>query len=135
MQHQRHAHGFEAASGQFRPRGGGRRRQFGTVHMREGNAATLQQIAFFEDAAVTAAAKGVLWTLLPLFAPECLAVQAFQFRDDAILQGGEVVADRGDVDLGCAHVRCQMSDPGRTAQVFLVMARCPMSRRNCAPSK
>ena len=99
MQHQGHAHRLEAAPGQFRAMRGGRARHALAGHMREADAGTLEQLAFFEHAPDAAAAEGLTRRLLPGIANEGLAVKRFEACNDRLLQSGQVVFDARAIDL------------------------------------
>ena len=86
MQHQRHAHHFEAAASQLRPSGARRRRKAIAADVREIDAGAFEHVAILEYAAFAAAA---FWAR-PRVAPKSGAVDRLQSRDDARLQLGEV---------------------------------------------
>ena len=124
MQHQRHAHRFEAAPGQFRPAGAGRRRQPITHHVREIHPATFEQRAAFDHAGQAATAARAL----PAVAAETAAIGLLEFGDDPGLQPGEEGLDL--CCIGYRHVDYPCVGPAvRPA------ARCPISCLNCAPAK
>src|SRR5690606_15131528 len=83
VDHQRYAEGLEAATGQLGPVSAGRRRQAGTEHVGEVDAALLDQRPVFDDPGTTAATGGALPGIL---AENGLAVLALQGGADAILQ-------------------------------------------------
>jgi hypothetical protein len=84
VQDQRHAHRFERASGELRPRGARRRRQVASVHARQVDAAAFKYLPVLDDAGRAAAALRAL----PRIANEAFAVDDFQRGDDAFLQVG-----------------------------------------------
>ena len=108
MQHQRHAHGLEAATGEFRPRSGGRWRQLPAGDVRERHATAFEQLSFLDDAAVSATAQTAarFAFALPRIALETVAVQPFQFGNDAVLQPGQVGFDGGRIHVACLDAAC-----------------------------
>ncbi len=93
MQHQRDAHGFPAPAGEFRAVRGGRGGHGLALDVGEIDAAALEQLAVFDQARYAAA---TLWPV-PGVTQEGCAFDGFEFADDAILQAGEIGADRRDV--------------------------------------
>ena len=157
MQHQGHAHRLETPTGEFLARRARRGRQFAAAHSGEGDASSLEEGALFDDAGVPASciqagrfaflgiqARRFGFASLPGVAAERVPVDTLQFRDDAVLKSCQVIFDEIDVhvsgtavrslSLGCATgQRLRVAGarwPGRVS-----MARWPMSRRHCMPSK
>src|SRR5688500_14260917 len=89
MEHDRDAHGFVRPAGNLRARGAGRRWELAAVHAGEVDAAALEHLAVFDDAARAAAA----FRPLPRVAQEALAVHDLERGDNALLQSREVIVD------------------------------------------
>ena len=122
MQHERHAHRLPCAAGKLGAMRRRRGRQALARDVREHHAAALEHVAVLDHARDAAAA----FRTRPLVAAERAAVDRFQPRDDALLQAGEVAADRADVASRAS--RCTVALRG-------AIARWPMSVRYCMPSK
>ena len=87
MQHQRDAHCLPGAAGQLRAYRGRRGRQGLAGDVREIDATAFEEVALLDQPRDAAAAFGAN----PGIGAEGLAVEGFQFGDDARLQAGEVV--------------------------------------------
>ena len=120
MEDQAHAHRLERRPGELRPVLGGRRRQLQPFDMAEIAAAALQQSTLFDQLGAAVALQPFTGRTHPGIGDERLAVGLLHRLDDALLQAQQVAANRGRVEAG--HHRG-------------LMARWPMSRRYCAPSR
>ena len=103
MQDQRDAHRFPGTAGQLRPDGGCRGRQRAAGDVREIDAAALEEIAFLDQARGAAAA----FRANPAVGAEGLAIEGFQFSNDAGLQAGEEILEAGGGDALFRHVCCR----------------------------
>src|SRR6266705_3233731 len=101
VQNQRHAHGFEAAAGQLGPRGARRGRQALPLYPGEIHSAALEYGPVLDDAALTAAA----FVPLPVIAAEAAPFDAFQLRDEAVLQLNKIGVDRGRIHRSDSQVK------------------------------
>src|SRR3954468_19830808 len=109
MQDERHAHRFPGPAGEMRARSRGGGRQLLALHMRQVDAAALEEIALFDDSRYSSAALRTL----PCVRLERTAVERFECRHDPVLQVSQIFED--------LH--------------FRLIARWPMSLRYCMPSK
>ena len=101
MQHQRHAHGLEAAPGELRAVRGGRGGHAVAHHVRKIDPAALEEVAVLDDAREPATATGAI----PAVAAEGLAVEGFETLDDALLQRGKPGFDGARIHSGLAPDR------------------------------
>src|SRR5882672_1206765 len=90
VQHQRHAHSLEAPARKLRTRSAGGRGQLPALHAGEIHAAALEYAPILDDAGLAPAP----FAALPAILPERMTVDAFQLRNDPILETDEVVAYR-----------------------------------------
>ena len=123
VDHQRDTHGFPGASGQLGAMGAGRGRQRGAGHVAEQHATAFEHPPAFDQPGDAASAFGPF----PGVRAEGIAFDFLQALDDAGLQAGEIGAGQRGVYLHAV--------PGSAGALRRVMARQPMSRRYCAPSK
>ena len=93
VEHERHAHRLEPAAGELGARHGRRRREPVARHVREVDAAALEERTLLDDARIAAAA----FRTCPRITAEPAAVGRLERRDDSVLQAGEIVLDCGDV--------------------------------------
>ncbi|MNL61226.1 hypothetical protein D3C87_1851240 [compost metagenome] len=98
MEHQRDAHGLEAAPGQFGPVGAGRGGQGVAAHVGEAHAGALHHGAAFQNAGAAIAAQALGRWLFPFVGQEWLAVHGGNGVGDAVLQAEQVGADCLGVD-------------------------------------
>src|SRR5439155_7939504 len=101
VQYQRRAHGFEGAAGQLGPRGARRGRQALPLYPGEIHSAALEYGPVLDDAGLTAAAL----VPLPVIAAEAASFDAFQLRDEAVLQLNKVSVDRSRVHRTVSQVK------------------------------
>ena len=87
MHHQRHAHGLEAPSGQFRALGGGGGRQPGSGDVREVDAGLFEHRPVAQDASAAAARESAIgcWTLPSVFREDRRAVGGFEGLGQPVL--------------------------------------------------
>ena len=109
VKHQRHTHGLERCTRQFRAVLCGRRRQLWPADVRKPTACPLEHRPTFQDACDAAALQPLTCWLGPSVFQKCRAIDLGNGRGDACLQTGEVGANRlslvaGDLwlrGLGC----------------------------------
>ncbi len=100
VEHQRDAHRLEAAAGQLRPVGAGRRRQGIAPHMREAHAGTLHHGAAFQDTGAATTAQALGGRLLPGIGRKRLAVDGGDSVGDTVLQTEQIGTDCLGIDHG-----------------------------------
>ncbi len=129
VEHQRHTHGLKRRTCQLRPVLRGRWRQLRATHMAEATARALEHPATLHDFGDAIALQRLAGRLAPGIGQEAataLAFHSLQRVGDAGLQAYQVAAHAG-------HGVCRVQNLCFSHQ--FLMARKPMSRRYCAPSK
>jgi hypothetical protein len=122
VEHQRHAHGLEGCARELRAVLRGRRRQSGAAHMREPATGALEHRPALQDAGDAVALQRLARGLGPGILHKWRAVDGLDGGGDAGLQVLQVGPYR--ISL-CGH----------SLRPIALMARYPMSRRYCMPSK